>query len=220
MRDLTKYLDTKVASIDKLTEFGFKKAGNEYIFEKILSNNNFKAVVKYTNFKLTSKVIDLETGGDYVIVDLDRAIGKYAAEIKVEYDEIIKDILETCFKKEVFRFPQSKRIINYIECKYGCELEFLWKKFPKDAVYRNSENNKWFVALMVVEKSKLSLEGSQEVEIIDLKHNDVDNIVDNRTILKGYHMNKNHWISIVLDDSISDDEIFNLIDLSYQLVLK
>lgn len=32
-----------------------------------------------------------------------------------------------------------------------------------------------------------------------------------------YHMNKNKWITIRLDGSVPDDEIKNLIDLSYQL---
>ncbi len=34
----------------------------------------------------------------------------------------------------------------------------------------------------------------------------------------GYHMNKKHWNTIVLDDSIPDDEVFFMIDDSYGLV--
>ena len=33
-----------------------------------------------------------------------------------------------------------------------------------------------------------------------------------------YHMNKNHWISILLNDSVSDDQIFPLLELSYDSV--
>jgi predicted DNA-binding protein (MmcQ/YjbR family) len=36
----------------------------------------------------------------------------------------------------------------------------------------------------------------------------------------GYHMNKRHWNTIILDDSIPDDEIYALIDDSYELVVK
>ena len=39
-------------------------------------------------------------------------------------------------------------------------------------------------------------------------------------IKPGYHMNKKHWNTIVLDDSIPDDKILFLIDLSYDLVYK
>ena len=38
-------------------------------------------------------------------------------------------------------------------------------------------------------------------------------------ITPGYHMNKKHWNSIVIDGSISDDMLKNLIDESYDLVV-
>ena len=36
-------------------------------------------------------------------------------------------------------------------------------------------------------------------------------------VLPGYHMNKRHWISVVLDGSMADDEILPLIEDSYEL---
>jgi predicted DNA-binding protein (MmcQ/YjbR family) len=41
-----------------------------------------------------------------------------------------------------------------------------------------------------------------------------------KAVRPGYHMNKRHWNTIILDGSIPDDEIFALIDDSYQLVVK
>ncbi|MFH2219705.1 MAG: MmcQ/YjbR family DNA-binding protein [Pseudomonadota bacterium] len=40
------------------------------------------------------------------------------------------------------------------------------------------------------------------------------------SILSGYHMNKKHWNTVVLDGSIPDEEIFTMIDDSYDLVVK
>ncbi|MCW8955610.1 MAG: MmcQ/YjbR family DNA-binding protein [Gammaproteobacteria bacterium] len=39
-------------------------------------------------------------------------------------------------------------------------------------------------------------------------------------VLPGYHMNKLHWNTILLDDSIPDNEIRDMIDHSYTLVVK
>ena len=39
-------------------------------------------------------------------------------------------------------------------------------------------------------------------------------------VIPGYHMNKLHWNTILLDGSIADDEIKNMIDHSYALVVK
>lgn len=32
-----------------------------------------------------------------------------------------------------------------------------------------------------------------------------------------YHMNKKHWLTILLNGSIDDDEIYNLLDMSYEM---
>jgi len=39
-------------------------------------------------------------------------------------------------------------------------------------------------------------------------------------IIPGYHMNKRHWNTIILDGTIPDAEIFSMIDDSYQLVVQ
>ena len=39
-------------------------------------------------------------------------------------------------------------------------------------------------------------------------------------VIPGYYMNKQHWNTIVLDGTISDDEIEEMIDESYDLVVK
>lgn len=36
----------------------------------------------------------------------------------------------------------------------------------------------------------------------------------------GYHLNKKHWNSVYVDGSISDDEVRDMIDHSYDLVVK
>ena len=36
-------------------------------------------------------------------------------------------------------------------------------------------------------------------------------------VVPAYHMNKQHWISIILDGSMTGEEVFHLIDDSYRL---
>jgi len=38
------------------------------------------------------------------------------------------------------------------------------------------------------------------------------------SVLPGYHMNKKHWITVLMDGSISDKVLNQWIDSSYQLV--
>ena len=39
-------------------------------------------------------------------------------------------------------------------------------------------------------------------------------------VIPGYHMNKLHWNTVLIDGSIADDDIKNMIDHSYALVVK
>ena len=215
MRDLSNLLENRIIIEDKLIRYGFNK---DYIYEKTLSSPNFKAVIAYENDTLMAKVVDREFDEDYVLVDVKVPIGSFAAELKMEYEEMIADIIDKCTMSNVFRFPQSKRLMREVENRYGSDLEFLWERFPKDAIYRNNENGKWFVLLVALEKSKIGLEGKGEIEIAVLKHDDVSDVIDGKLILEGYHMNKKHWITVPLDDRISDDELFELVGNSYSLI--
>ena len=40
------------------------------------------------------------------------------------------------------------------------------------------------------------------------------------SVLPGYYMNKRHWNTVILDNSIPDDIILEMIDESYTLVVK
>ena len=40
------------------------------------------------------------------------------------------------------------------------------------------------------------------------------------SVIPGYHMNKKHWNTILLDGSVPDKEVFRWIDHSYELVKK
>jgi predicted DNA-binding protein (MmcQ/YjbR family) len=41
-----------------------------------------------------------------------------------------------------------------------------------------------------------------------------------RAIIPGYHMNKRHWNTIILDDTVPAELLYELIDHSYDLVVK
>lgn len=58
---------------------------------------------------------------------------------------------------------------------------------------------------------------------IALKADPVDAIILRKqyaAVKPGYHMNKKHWNTVTLNDSIPDAEVFRMIDESYQLVVQ
>ena len=112
---------------------------------------------------------------------------------------------------------QAKKLIEYIKLKYNNELEFLWEKYPQNAIVRRKDNAKWYALFLTIPKQKLGFDDKNVCEIINLKANDIDKIVDNKSVFPGYHMNKKHWITIILDNKVPLDFIKNKIDKSYIL---
>ncbi len=110
-------------------------------------------------------------------------------------------------------------IIKYIKKKYSIAPEYLWARTPNFAIFRHSHNRKWFAAIVDVTEDKLGLEGDSLVDALNLKCDPqlVGSLRKQQGILPAYHMNKEHWITVLLDGSVSKDEICTLINLSYDL---
>ena len=221
MRLLDKDFDERKIKYEKLLNYGFVKKDDIYVFEKKILDNNFKIIVEISKNKKTSKLIDIETNSEYILVDVKNKEGKFLSELKKEYDFILNDIIDKCTIKNIFKDKQEKEIISYVNKKYNDDLEFLWDKFPTYAVLRNKINNKWYAVILKINENKLIANTNNLITIIDLRcdNKKINEIVDNKNIFKGYHMNKNNWITIKLDGSIPTKEIIKMIDESYKISL-
>lgn len=222
MRSLNRNFENKNIDFEKLSEYGFVNDNGIYAFEKNIYDNNFKVIVEISKEKQISRVMDLSLNEEYVLADVSDSTGEFVGQIKEEYESILNDIIEKCTVPDVFKRKQAKEIIKYVKEKYNDDLEYLWQKFPDNAVLRNKENNKWYAALMVLSERKLGIASDKTVDIIDLRYQKdvIEEITDNKKVFKGYHMNKNNWITIRLDESMTIKEIFELTDNSYNLSLK
>ena len=191
------------------------------IFEQ-LDLSSFKIVIEINSLNKISKVIDLNLDDEYILVDVEGSNGEFVGKIKEEYESVLNEFIEKCSVKDIFKSSQAKDIIKYVKNKYNDDLEYLWKKFPSDAIWRNKDNNKWYGLLMVLEENKLGIKSNRVVDVIDLRYQkeSITDIIDNKNVFKGYHMNKNNWITIKLDESMDIKAIYELIDNSYNLSLK
>ncbi len=105
---------------------------------------------------------------------------------------------------------------------YGVTPEYLWKDDPYSAVLRHPESKKWFGILMVVSADKLGVEGNSLRAVINVKV-DAETASIFRKVdgfLPAYHMNKEKWITVLIDEQVEKELIFSLIDNSYNLVSK
>jgi predicted DNA-binding protein (MmcQ/YjbR family) len=121
---------------------------------------------------------------------------------------------------EMAEYSQRGRITQYIQDTFGTEAEYLWADSPGNAVFRHPASKKWYAAMMRVLPEKLGLPSGEALDIMDIKCDTImiGSLLSTEGFFPAYHMNKNHWISIVLDGSVSDDQIIPLLELSYDSV--
>lgn len=113
----------------------------------------------------------------------------------------------------------KSRITDYIESQYGVGEEHPWEKYPEFSVFRHLDNHKWFALTMEVRRDVLALAGEGKVDVINLKIDDPvyrDVILQDEGIMPGYHMNKEHWITVLLDGTVPEKQIRLLLDISFQ----
>ena len=109
-------------------------------------------------------------------------------------------------------------VFDYIRKKYKILPEYPWRRYDSNAVFRHADNKKWFALVMDVQRDKLGIPGAEYVDVINLKIDDMffrDIIIRENGILPAYHMNKMHWITVLLDGTVPGERIFELIDMSF-----
>ncbi|MBR3166038.1 MAG: MmcQ/YjbR family DNA-binding protein [Lachnospiraceae bacterium] len=109
-------------------------------------------------------------------------------------------------------------VYDYIKQKYKVLPEYPWRKYGGNAVFRHSDNNKWFALVMDIQRDRVGLAGEEYVDVINLKVDDMffrDLIIQENGIMPAYHMNKMHWISVLLDGTVPEERVFDLIDMSF-----
>ena len=62
--------------------------------------------------------------------------------------------------------------------------------------------------------------GEGDVDIINVRCGPIlaGSLLGEKGFLPAYHMNKSHWITVLLNDTVSDDQITPLLELSYDSV--
>ncbi len=207
-------------NFSKLEKFGFEREESDYTYQTPIVDGQFLLKIKvFTDGQLKTKVIDSQTKDEYVLHLSSTASGEFVGRVSEEYKNTLDDIENKCYDNNVFKSQQAIDIIEYVNKTYDDQLEFLWKKFPQNAIWRRSDTNKWYGLLSVIPKTKLGLDSDEIVTVIDVRGdtNEINNLVDGVKYFPGYHMNKSHWYTMILDGSVNNDEIMDRLHSSYEI---
>ena len=211
--DVEKYNFSK----EQLNGFGFKEEAEKLAYRKEILDSSFLIEIVFVNSQLLIEVYDLEFDEIYSLFSVESAIGETVQNIREHVENLLSSILGLADESGKI----SSEVIDYCNNKYGGNHVNPFKKHP-DILAMVNEKNKWYALLLDVEYNKLNknIDITTKVKILNLKYptDNISDIIDNQNIFPAYHMNKKHWISVVLDKNIKLETIKELIDISYSLV--
>lgn len=116
----------------------------------------------------------------------------------------------------------KKELEKYIFEKYGIKGDFPFEDSDTAMVFRHGDNKKWFALVMRIPISKLGVLENRQVNVVNLKivEEVLDMVWQEDGIFPAYHMNKNHWISVLLDGSVDSETVKTLVDASFNATAK
>ena len=208
----------------KMLAYGFHKANKTYILEKPFLDGDFKTVLSVTpKGQVTGKVIDTITQDEYYQLRQETATGPYVNRVRSAYRSLLTDIADSCCSDVLFASSQANRLTQAILDHFQVKPDFPWEhssRYQSYGAFRHTSNRKWFALIMNVKREVLDKDGNTSlIDILNVKIPPAqgDELRQIPGIYPAYHMNHKTWISVVLDETLPDEKIWELIDTSYQL---
>lgn len=204
---------------DSLEEAGFTKIdGDNYKLCVPISNGSFKAEISLSlsDESLTVHLFDSATSEKYALFDMTSSNGAFVTSLREEVQKIIDDIKTRCFATNDLKDD----FIAWINTKFGAVPDYPW---PDDAPYSfvfRCPNGKWFALVMKIKYRQLGLTGDEELWVVNMKagQESIPALVDRKSIFPAWHMNKKHWITVLLTATTDFGKLCELTEKSYELV--
>ena len=107
--------------------------------------------------------------------------------------------------------------LEYCLDTYGTSPDYPFDDLLETAVLRHSYNRKWYALVMRVSRRKFGFDNDEVIDVVNLKLPTEMfgsfGVADG--IYPAYHMNKLHWISVLLPDA-PEDVIQFLVSVSFE----
>ncbi len=112
-----------------------------------------------------------------------------------------------------------QELIHYIFDTYSVEPDYPFPRDDVSCVFRHIDNRKWFGIAMAIPYRTIGINRKGNVDILNIKCS--PGVIGPRRGKPGfrpaYHMNKDKWITVLLDGSAGQEEIISLLDMSYSM---
>ena len=100
---------------------------------------------------------------------------------------------------------------------YGTSPDYPFEEDFETAVFRHTDNRKWYAIVMRVSRRKFGFQSDEIIDVVNLKlpTEMFGSFGAEDGVYPAYHMNKLHWISVLLPD-VPKDVVSFLTNASFE----
>lgn len=209
---------------ERMADYGFRQLGQNFMLEKDFMDGDFRAALTVSESGAVSgHVVDRMTGEEYDQLRRREANGTYVNMVREAYRNLFLEIAGACCMDVLFASDQANRLTDFMEDKFHVSPDYPFSKtarYRSYGTFRHGGNRKWFALVMNVKRGVVDKSASKDmVDIINLKIDpkEGERLFQMPGIYPAYHMNHRTWISVVLDETVSDEKVMALIETSFAL---
>ena len=107
--------------------------------------------------------------------------------------------------------------LKYCISTYGTSPDYPFDEDFETAVLRHTDNRKWYAIVMRVSRKKFGFDSDEVIDVVNLKlpTEMFGSFSAADGVYPAYHMNKFHWISVLLPDA-PEDVVWFLVNVSFE----
>ena len=111
----------------------------------------------------------------------------------------------------------KQQFLEYCLSVYGTSPDYPFEEDFVTAVLRHADNKKWYALVMRLPRRKFGFDNDEIIDVVNLKlpTEMCGSFGAEEGVYPAYHMNKLHWISVLLPDAPEDIVQF-LVNASFE----
>ena len=111
----------------------------------------------------------------------------------------------------------KQSFLEYCLSTYNTSPDYPFDDLFETAVLRHGDNQRWYALVMRVSRRKFGIESDEVIDVVNLKlpTEMFGSFGAADGVYPAYHMNKLHWISVLLPDA-PDDVVKFLVNASFE----
>ena len=204
--------------MQKAPAYGFVQEGEKLILRKALPETEFYAVVTLAGKTLEVNVFDSDTDEEYLPFNVADNISGYVMSVREKAELLLEDIKAQCLMKSNVKLL----LMDYCSQRFGTVPEAPWPETPENFTFKTVRKNKWYALFMTIPYKSLGIEKAGKIDALNIKlpPAKILQLVDRQHFYPAYHMNKKHWLTVLLQKDLDILQVQELLAESYQLVEK